>query len=576
MSGNHPQNPYEGPDWASRRARLISRVEFHPGDASRNLVFYTNLESEPASRSKNHGPATNMEGANEEAGPSQPPNVPASFTRAYTALRGPVQGQEGYPLAEWMRQTGGRTNLPTIPPTDPLPAGVPEHPGWDDDSDDVEGSGPSGRISPGTFLAFAQGAKRSATDHLKDPEDVLAKQTRTRPEGPSAVRGDKFPEYIFEAKSQVDETTGLQISPEYNVPTSPSMVYTPPGVSDMPYKTVNFIEMYTRMHPTPHGLMGLPPAGTNEHYAYTEVARAAAENGDQPPSEAADQLQNYFQIQYKAIEQVNAEDREHNAIIEAQQKYIKKLEAEREALQSTYIPLLQIRRHMRDSQRMVEEIEAQRLVARQERIREHLVNHVQDTRMRHDTALMRVNESKAKRIRQETQIKRLEQEIAEECLGVGKSCPQEVYDEVNGVSNASGTNVPLPERPSTSGRPQMSLSSLRHPVSVFEPGSTASTRQGHVSSDNLYDASPKKTATASLKKKVASPKGKWVPRGSYEFNPGFARTISHSSSMSHLNQSDSDDNDDAAGPSAKKEKHNTSPHAHDEQTGESSKQDKSS
>lgn len=43
---------------------------------------------------------------------------------------------------------------------------------WSDDEDDEEGGGPSGRISPGTFLAWARGSKRWDQGHIKDPQGV--------------------------------------------------------------------------------------------------------------------------------------------------------------------------------------------------------------------------------------------------------------------------------------------------------------------------------------------------------------------------------------------------------------------
>ncbi|KAI0885322.1 uncharacterized protein GGS22DRAFT_163427 [Annulohypoxylon maeteangense] len=524
--------------------------------------------------------------------------LPLSFIRTYSAMRGPVAGQEGYPLAELMHQQPAysRTevqHLEEIPIEER--ANIPSHPGWDNDPDDVEGTAPSAHITPEAFLAFSRGAQRWNRDDIKDPKDVLSTQTRVRPETALPIRGDKFPHYIYQAKSQADKITGEPFTPQYEVPTSPSIVYTPPGVPDMPVKTATFLSLFSRMHPTPRAIMDMPTTSSNEHYTQSDVQRVVQANVNSalPGPEIVAAHDAYLESQLRIVAQVEEQEKEQMAIIEAQRQYIEKLETEHHILRHTYIPILHFRKQVLDKARQdakdrakaaADEAvkkameESKRRADRDERIREHMVGLVLDIRVKYDAAVMRINESLGKRMAQEEAIKRLEQDISEECLIVGKSSFEEVYDAVNQA-------VPKPQTSSSGGSAGTGLEiaglTLRSPVSVFEPATTAAATAAEapcdqVPSDDIYNASPVRYEKSPIKRNQ-SPKGKWVVRDGCEFDLTFAHSTACSNSMTYLGDDDEDDADRKDKDEQQKEEQGDSSRYAHEEAGESSKQgDKSS
>ncbi|KAI1456144.1 hypothetical protein F4805DRAFT_246010 [Annulohypoxylon moriforme] len=528
--------------------------------------YYTNLNPNTPRvdtgrllhREKDANMAQPMESKKEE---EEREPLPPSFIRTYTAMRGPVFGKEGYPLAELMQRErpyhrGQALDLEGI--TSEELASIPKHPGWDDDPDDVEGSAPSAQITPEAFLAFAQGAQRAKRDEIKDPKKVLAKQTRLRPEESSVLplRPDKPPRYLFKVKSQADEETGETYTPIYEVPRSPSIIYTPPGVPDMPYKTATFLNLYSRMNPTPRAIMDVPPTGANDHYTKSDVKRIAQANADagigRSGSEVVAAHDAYLEEQLRIVAQVEDQEKDHAAVIDAQKKQIEKLETEYRILKTTYIPILNIRRKLRrkarkeakarakaEADQAVQKAmeDAKNKANRDERVREHMVGLVMDIRHKYDTAVLRYQEATQKRFEQEEMIKRLEQDIAEECLIVGKCNFDEVYEAVNRAP-------PLPELPSSDDSLKKAGLVLRPPVSVFEPGQkTSSVPKDRVSDDNIYDASPVRHNTSPFER-TKSPKGKWVVREGCEFDLTFGYSDMHSMSMSHLGSEDGLDLED--------------------------------
>ncbi|KAI1210293.1 uncharacterized protein F4807DRAFT_459670 [Annulohypoxylon truncatum] len=590
---SQPTAPQDGASSAchyfSSRAVVVPGKDYMRG----NMRFYTNLDPEAPLvdvgylRPKNTTAAMESKKMTKANKKEETPTVPTSFIRGYSALRGPVAGQEGYPGEHLVTKRTQADDLKGIPSKELRK--IPPHPGWGGDPDDVEGSAPSARITPEDFLHFSRGASRWNTDHLKDPQGVLAKQTRVRPEA-SSFRPDKYPTYIYDAKSQFDQNNGEPVTPEYNVPTSPSIVYTPPGIPEMPFKTNTFLELYSRMHPTPHRVMDLPTAGADERYTLSDVKRVVGAQA--PPgitgTEAVDRHGTYLDQQLQLVAQLEAQDKEQQTIIAAQKLHIEKLELERRALKDTYIPLLNLRREARarahkekkkeraaaaEAARKEAEDAEERRKYRDGRVREHLISRVMDVKAKVDGATMRVNESLQKRAGMEEHIKRLEQEITEECFMVGKSNFDEVYDAVNRavpltdtastVSAASGGN----DTAAADDLQQMSSLSLQHNhVSVFEPGATSSVplRRESEDSGDIYNASPIQRSK--------SPKGTWVAREGCQFDLAFTQFMNHSKSMSHLGENDSRDFYDASPKVEKDMKRGDSSRYVQEEVGESSKQ----
>ncbi|OTA57231.1 hypothetical protein K449DRAFT_398625 [Hypoxylon sp. EC38] len=398
-----------------------------------------------------------------------------SMLRAYVAMRGPQGTASGVygPLANYMKllhddandvsgmdsplatdYTGGvlpRSVAFEIPKaTGPVkyPAGF----AWDD-SDDEEGANPSGRITAETFLAFAEGASRWDHSDTKDPDGVLDDAVRTRPEKPTALStNDHFPAYLDKVQAQVDQNTGEDISPAYVVPASPSLIWTPPGVTDNAHAPGNFLERYSRMAPREamkrindhysHGkVVSVPPAGTNENYSKTEVQQVANKlHGE----ELGPHLPEFMGLQYNTIANYELQDVTLTKQVAAQDDQIAALEKEREQLKFWYIPALQQLRAERARRHALSDAEKKK--QREGRIQEHIANHIRDAQYRLDRACVRVTELQHKYAENAAYIAALQQEIGEACLLVGKETPQEVYDEVNGPespvpASAASTHV---------------------------------------------------------------------------------------------------------------------------------------
>ena len=87
--------------------------------------------------------------------------------------------------------------------------------------------------------------------------DKLVKQDakRLRPpteEDPSTAKSH-FPTYYKTMERQFDQHTGEELTPAYDVPRSPSIIYQPPGVpvDGMMPQSAGFISKFSRMNP--HG-----------------------------------------------------------------------------------------------------------------------------------------------------------------------------------------------------------------------------------------------------------------------------------------------------------------------------------
>ncbi|OTB03385.1 hypothetical protein M426DRAFT_12536 [Hypoxylon sp. CI-4A] len=313
---------------------------------------------------------------------------------------------------------------------------------WEDDEDDSEGNEDSGRISPCTFLAWSKGVRRWNNLEIQDPDNVLEDAARTRPLAPTASSYvSHYPHYLKSAKSQVDQYTGEEISPWYNVPHTPSIVFTPPGVPDNSYAPVSFLEKYTHMAPDEakqhrNHIYGkaegsYAPAGTNEKFTESEVKKARDKHpGHFVASLPNSEVEEFIETQQEAIQKREAEEKSLRRNIELQNQHIAKLEEQRELLQNEYIPRLHEQRTARTIQRAREQ--ADRL-ARDNRIREHIGYHIRDNQYLLDNAFVRQADAERKFKKNQALIDRLQAEIDEECMLVGRSSPEDVCNEVNGL-----------------------------------------------------------------------------------------------------------------------------------------------
>lgn len=166
---------------------------------------------------------------------------------------------------------------------------------WNGDSDDEEADVPSGRISPCTFLEWSKDCARWNGEenenkrvrksliilppsfslspsfalslvqykemfythpliHSQDTTSYIRMRPPT-PTGPAPhrARGHEHEhEHIPRDENlepQFDIHTGEELTPAYCVPTSPSIIYTPPGVAFAGFQTADFHAQYRRMVP---------------------------------------------------------------------------------------------------------------------------------------------------------------------------------------------------------------------------------------------------------------------------------------------------------------------------------------
>ncbi|KAI1083956.1 hypothetical protein F5B20DRAFT_594508 [Whalleya microplaca] len=456
--------------------------------------------------------------------------VSNSMMQAYVKMRGPCMGDDDDPLFEWIRlredlplkkpppsqrkdvsrmlelidkalvseNMGGDSprdaifeiERPTIEHIEP-PADMDlsihaltaccadfevEH-----DEDDEEGDVPSGRISPCTFLAWSRNCVRWDDNAGKVPlEDIAANERRRRPPTPEypATPKDHFPTYYTKAETQYDQISGEEMSPYYIVPSSPSIIYTPPGLDPKIFPSAAFQEKYSRMLPLVardlrnkqygHPAVPASPTPASEHYSYVSPnpspppppsltpsrqpnpkppshyhTNTNTTNTPTPPPQSevenvvdkmtyfglgnlqGHELESHFAGQWQATAEAEAEESALYTEVQTQQTLISTLEAERAKLR-LYLPALRQsraqRRQLRDEK------------AREARIREHLATHARDVQYRFDLAYVKRAVQRRKRDWNAEYIETLRREIDDECLLVGKLAPQGVYDEVHGVA----------------------------------------------------------------------------------------------------------------------------------------------
>lgn len=402
-----------------------------------------------------------------------------SMMQAYIAMRGPAMGEGSDPLFEWIKSRDTRpgndqsalaqgekkdalsmlqmidkaidsermssdTSRAAVfeipkPPHQHITVQRPgntERPvvqekyfSWSDDEDDEEGGGPSGRISPGTFLAWARGSKRWDQGHIKDPQGLLANTGRIRPNIPTAPKNHLYPHYMQYKIPQRDILTGEEISPEYSVPQIPSIIYTPPGAYPH-FMPTAFQERYNRMLPLVaqkhrefvYGKIraNVAPAGTNERYTKSTVDKAVRAKGFAIASLPGPQLQEFLQSRYHAIGLQQGVIYHVNSGLGAQQKRIEELNHNRCRLLNHCIPLLQTSHPERKAE----------MSSINDRIKDHILAHILDTEAYLDHLLTRHAELYQQYLANEQTIASLEEDIKAACMKVGMTSPQEVYAEV--------------------------------------------------------------------------------------------------------------------------------------------------
>ncbi|KAI1102294.1 hypothetical protein F4804DRAFT_313348 [Jackrogersella minutella] len=409
-----------------------------------------------------------------------------------------------------------------------------------------------------TFLKFAEGAERWYEDPIHRTRD-LGNTDRIHHGGPPKTSPREHqPLYLGKAKTQKDKYTGEEISPEYLVPTNPSLLFSPPGICDYPRVSWEFLGRYYDMVHVPlskyfgpnykKGEASVWPRGTDSQYTDTEVKLIGSFSWPIDRYQAkitGASLQIRLAVLSRAISDFDHNNKVLAEETEEQGLEISDLAVDHKDLLSIYIPKLrEIRsgekmeeRH--DYQAYVESVQESPLASetaqkkqaetdsvreeldkeyRRARIREHVNNTLLEQEFRLDMALLKFHETQELSNRQKAQIKRLKMEIREQCLLVGKSGIQGVYDEINqrlGYEAAPGVfPAPQPEK----GSPTASTWSNPSQRSVELPESVQDFMW------SLFDQVVRKPGYPPMpgprSKSTWIPEGKWILPNVYEMDPG--------------------------------------------------------
>ncbi|KAI1295778.1 hypothetical protein F5Y03DRAFT_387336 [Xylaria venustula] len=317
---------------------------------------------------------------------------------------------------------------------------------WEDDSDDEEADVPSGRISPCTFLEWSKDCVRWNANDAESKTDTTS-YLRMRPPTPKVPVPSRQHEYIPHGMFEVqrDIHTGEELTPTYYVPTSPSIIYTPPGVDFNGFGTPNFHAQYTRMAPLVErelrtqlygGRRVLPMLsdGERERFSRSEI-EAATTTVPELHGQTGQQIDATLQDQWASITRAEAAERALYQQAAAQREHIEKLQFDQRHLHE-FLPALQLRREMRD-RRIQEEME--RRSRRDGRIRAYVADHALEAQSRLDMALFRLRGTQTAVHENMLRIAGLEQELRELCESGGVRDPEHAYAVLMGESE-SGSN----------------------------------------------------------------------------------------------------------------------------------------
>ncbi|KAI1753688.1 hypothetical protein F4782DRAFT_545492 [Xylaria castorea] len=322
---------------------------------------------------------------------------------------------------------------------------------WTDDSDDEEAHVPSGRISPCTFMEWSKNCVRWNADENKNKKDT-ASNMRMRPPTPKAPVPPRRHEHIPYGylEPQWDINTGEELTPTYYVPSSPSIIYTPPGVEFTGFRTTNFHQQYTRMAPLAERELRAKLYGGGEvftqlsddesdRFSSSEVDAATAAvpelHGRQGPAiEAA------FRDQWAAVRRAEEAEKALYQHAEQQRQHMARLQSDQHHL-NEFLPALHVRREMRDA-RAREAVESQ--MRRGAKIRAYVAEHALEAQSRLDMAWYRLNCTQAKVSENMLRIASLENDVRDLCFRGGVRDPEHAYAVLMGVESDAGDGVPVP------------------------------------------------------------------------------------------------------------------------------------
>ncbi|GAP83752.2 hypothetical protein SAMD00023353_0501490 [Rosellinia necatrix] len=317
---------------------------------------------------------------------------------------------------------------------------------WNDDSDSDEEAGvPSGRISPCTFLQWSTGCVRWNADENENKKDTAAYR-RMRPPTP------KFPvpprQYrrasIDTLEPQWDVYTGEELTPAYYVPTSPSIIYTPPGVEFTGFKDANFHMQYRHMVPlverelrvNVYGAKLVLPHlsdGERDRFSLSEVAAAAAVLPELHGRRGSE-LDARLAEQWAAVRRAEEAERALRQQADLQREHMERLRVDRRRLRE-FMPALLVRRELRG--RREQEAAAAATAARQRgaTIRAYVAEHALEAQSRLDMAWSLLGRARARVGENALRIAGLEGEVRDLCARAGVRDPEHAYAILMGVAS---------------------------------------------------------------------------------------------------------------------------------------------
>ncbi|KAI0203098.1 hypothetical protein F4808DRAFT_467720 [Astrocystis sublimbata] len=317
---------------------------------------------------------------------------------------------------------------------------------WAEDSDNEEAHVPTGRISPCTFLEWSKDCVRWNADETQEKKDTAAYQKMR----PAALNAPVYPrQHKYRAGSflepQWDVNTGEELTPTYYVPSSPSIIWSPPGVDFEGFPTIDFHQQYRLMAPLMerelrtqlYGGDVVPPhlSDDEDHFissaeadAATAAAAATEHYGRQPPEITA-----AFRDQWDTIHRTEAAEIDLYKTTELQRAHIERLQYDRRHLHE-FMPALHVRREERDAKAR-EQIKKLR---RGSRIRAYVAEHALETQSRLDTAWKRLSSTQVKANKNLRRIADLESELRELCFQAGVRDVEHAYVVLMGAESDDG------------------------------------------------------------------------------------------------------------------------------------------
>ncbi|KAM0273856.1 hypothetical protein ACHAQH_008188 [Verticillium albo-atrum] len=311
------------------------------------------------------------------------------------------------------------------------------------DISDDEGDPRDGRISPCTFRALAEGCARWAEPGEK-PIEMPLDTERLRPQTPP---GGSQPQLHADRMAhkftwQRDVEDGDQLSPAYSLPSSPSILYTPPGLNPAAKMRNWTTNMYDRMDPLMAKRLrnveeanendadeaaappSTPPTASSENMPYTQSEVAEALTSPQSRTVAG--------IPPSAAEIVIAQRWQTAGLWRANEEELsRRCEGELTPhLTSMRTELLKVRAGV-DEILAAREAEASSKAARRNRrILRQVSGHLKEVKYQLKLRGQRLGETKVLSDRLELEIKNLEEQIQKEVERAGLSDVAAVRAEV--------------------------------------------------------------------------------------------------------------------------------------------------